>query len=190
MVRQARRDGARAGAPDRDRRRGPQAAGRAVALRGRRSGGCRPEGLRSHTNPRTGTGPASRGRWPSRALAARRRLTEWPRPSEPLVLVQEEFWCGWRPPTGCEVMRPTGSQDEIGLVAWEPHSRFAARSQEARRTRPGRPRPATACSTLIPRTMMGDGAGALKPGPAGHRRSAAAAGLTAPAQSPPVPPSE
>ena len=31
-------------------------------------------------------------------------------------------------------MRPTGSQDEIGLVAWETHSWFAARSQEARRT--------------------------------------------------------
>ena len=66
MVRQARRDGARAGAPDRDRRRGPQAAGRVVAVRdpGRRSGGRRPEGLRSHTrrNPRTGTGPVSRVR--------------------------------------------------------------------------------------------------------------------------------
>ena len=92
-----------------------------VALRdpGRRSGGRRPEGLRSHIEPksadrhRTGfAGPG--GRWPLRALAARRRLTEWPRPSEPLVLVQEEFWCGWCPPTGCEVMRPTGSHDEIG----------------------------------------------------------------------------
>ena len=31
-------------------------------------------------------------------------------------------------------MRPTGSQDEIGLVAWETHSWFTARSQEARRT--------------------------------------------------------
>ena len=114
-----------------------------------------------------------------RALAARRRLTEWPRPCEPLVLVQEEFWCGWRPPTGCEVMRPTGSHDEIGLVAWtwKTHSRFAARRQEARRTRPGRPRPATACSTLIPRTMMADWAGALKPGPAGHRRCRGGCGL-------------
>ena len=46
MVRQARRDGARAGAPDCHRR--PQAAGRVVALRGRHSGGRRPEGLNSH----------------------------------------------------------------------------------------------------------------------------------------------
>src|ERR687898_338979 len=46
------------------------------------------------------------------ALAGRPRKTKGPRRSEPLVLVQEEFWCGWCPPTGCEVMRPTGSQDE------------------------------------------------------------------------------
>src|SRR5688572_14868687 len=55
MVRQARRDGARAYAPDRHRRRGSQAAGRVVALRhpGRRSGGRRPEGLRSHTRAKS-----------------------------------------------------------------------------------------------------------------------------------------
>src|SRR4051812_35506356 len=69
-----------------------------------------------------------------------------------------------------------------GLVAgtWETHGRFAAGGEGScgeQCPRPGQPRPATACSTLIPRTMMADWAGALKPGPAGHRRCRGGCGL-------------
>src|SRR3954454_24802914 len=69
-----------------------------------------------------------------------------------------------------------------GLVAWtwETHGRFAAGGEGScgeRCPRPRQPRPATAHSTLIPETMMADWAGALKPGPAGHRRCRGGCGL-------------
>src|SRR3954468_15395026 len=69
-----------------------------------------------------------------------------------------------------------------GLVAWtwETHGRFAEGGEGScgeQCPRPGRPRPATAHSTLIPETMMVGGAGALKPGPAGHRRCRGGCGL-------------
>jgi hypothetical protein len=48
-------------------------------------------------------------------MAARCRLTQiGPAHPEPLALVHEGLWYGCFASAGCELMRPIGSQDEIG----------------------------------------------------------------------------
>ena len=71
-------------------------------------------------------------------------------------------------------------KQELATWTWETRGRFTAGGEGScgeQCPRSGRPRPATAHSTLIPETMMVGWAGALKPGPAGHRRCHGGCGL-------------